>query len=296
MKIRNAPVPEGINVSKHSPLADLFLLGGALVVGAGLLGLALLFIAGSLARHTPVDWEVALAEAVIAEIKPAADLPPDPAETAVLAELQALSDRLSPHMALPEGLTVTVHFLDDETVNAFATLGGHVFLFRGLIERLESENALAMVLAHEIGHVAHRDPAAALSGALAVQLALSVVLGTASESLHGLITGPNALLLLAFGREAERQSDRAALLAVAQLYGHVEGASSLFEILQAEAEKQGEGAPPAILQTHPLSRERIDAIGRIATQQGWAAQGPLTPLPEALRPEALAKLRALPET
>ena len=300
MKIRNAPVPEGINVSKHSPLIEFFWLGGTLALGAGLIGLVLIFVAGSLARFTPVGWEVALADAVFAEVKADAGPPPSPAEAAALDELQALADRLSPHMDLPEGLPVTLHFLDDPTVNAFATLGGHVFVFRGLVERLESENALAMVMAHEIAHVARRDPAAALSGALALQLALAVVLGTASESVHGLIIGPNALMLRAFGREAERQSDRAALAAVARLYGHVGGAGDLFALLQAEAAKQGADAPPAILSTHPLSQDRTcivrpsQDIGRIAAEQGWAAQGPLTPMPEVLRPDALAKLPATP--
>lgn len=294
MKIRNAPVPEGINVSKHNPLIEFFLLGGSLALGAALIGLVLIFAAGSLARYTPVEWEVALAEAVFAELQADSGLAPDPAEAAALEELRALAARLTPHMALPEGLPVTVHFLDDDTVNAFATLGGHVFIFRGLVERLESENALAMVMAHEIAHVARRDPAAALSGAIALQLALAVVLGSASESVHGLITGPNALMLLAFGREAERQSDRAALAAVARLYGHVGGAGDLFALLQAEAARQGADDPPAIFSTHPLSQDRIEAIGRTAAERGWPHEGALTPMPKALRPDALAKLPRAP--
>ena len=45
---------------------------------------------------------------------------------------------------------MTVHAVQDPTVNAFATLGGHVFVFTGLVDSLDSENGLAMVLAHEL--------------------------------------------------------------------------------------------------------------------------------------------------
>ena len=41
--------------------------------------------------------------------------------------------------------------------NAFALPGGHIYVFQGLIDRAQSPDELAGVLAHEIGHVAHRD-------------------------------------------------------------------------------------------------------------------------------------------
>jgi len=44
--------------------------------------------------------------------------------------LQSLTDKLSAVMALPEGMTISTHYSDDESVNAFATLGGHIMINR----------------------------------------------------------------------------------------------------------------------------------------------------------------------
>ena len=65
--------------------------------------------------------------------------------------------------------------------NAFATLGGHIAVTSGLYRRMPSENALALVLAHEIAHVSARDPISALGGSatLALLVALAVVAGSA---------------------------------------------------------------------------------------------------------------------
>jgi predicted Zn-dependent protease len=285
MRFKNVKVPEGINVSRHSPLADLFILSGGAVLLFGALGLAALLLGGALARHLPVSWESSLADAVIGGLEPL----DDETDSQIAAELQTLAGRLEANMALPEGLQITVHYLDSEEVNAFATLGGHVFLFRGLIERMASENTLAMVLAHEIAHAANRDPAAAMGGALLLQLVLAATLGGAPDSLEGLILGPNALLALGFSREAERDADRDALFAIVALYGHTAGAAEIFEIFLEEAAGAGAAEPPALLSTHPLSAERIAEMRTMARAQGWPLDGKTTPLPPAI-----AKLQAAP--
>ena len=285
MKFKNVKVPEGINVSRHSPLADLLILSGGAVVLFGALGVVALFLGAALARHMPVSWETALAEAVLGGL----EQPADDVDPQIAAELQTLADRLQARMALPEGLRVTVHYIDDGELNAFATLGGHVFLFRGLVERMASENGLAMVMAHEIAHAANRDPAAAMGGALLLQLVLAAVLGSAPDSLEGLILGPNALLALGFSREAERSADRDALSAVVALYGHAAGTARIFEVFLEEAAKADAAEPPAFLSTHPLSAERIAEIRAMARDHGWPGDGALTALPPAL-----ARLRGEP--
>lgn len=284
MKFNNVPVPEGINVSRHSPLADLVLLGVGLLVILGLLGAGLYLFGGLAARHAPYSWEAALVEGAFEALEESAagesaePVAPGEAEAA----LQDLADRLAARMALPEGMAVRVHYLDDDQVNAFATLGGRIFVLRGLVERMPDENALAMVVAHEIAHLANRDPAAALGGGLLLQLMLSAVLGEVPAGLQDLVAGENALLLKAFGRDAERRADRDALAAVASLYGHVGGAGRVFEVFLEEWEEAG-GEGPALLSTHPLSRERIAAIRALAEAEGWPLDGERTPLPEALR-------------
>jgi len=280
MEFKNVKLPEGINVSAHSPLADFFILSAGILAGFAALAAGLLFFGAALARHAPVSWENALVAALFENQESAVDS--RTAETT--GELQTLADRLSAHIDLPEGLVVTVHYWDDAQINAFATLGGHIFIARGLLERMPNENALAMVMSHEIAHVAHRDPAAALGGVLLLQLLLAVTLDSAPTSLERLITGPNALLLSGFSRETERQADKIGLHAVAALYGHVAEAGRIFEVFLEQPE------PPKLLSTHPLSRDRIDGIAALARTEGWALDGPRTPLAPALAdPPAAAR-------
>ncbi len=276
MEFRNPKVPEGINVSRHSPLYEFFLLSlGALLLFAAL-GFASLFLGSLLGRYAPVAWENAVAGVVI-EGRLAKDGAEAEVEAAALREeLQALADRLAGHMALPAGLTVKAHYLDSDEVNAFATVGGHIFIARGLIERMPHENALAMVVAHEIAHVAHRDPAAALGGMVLLQALFALVTTSGSEVPEELIFGPNALLLSSFSRDVEREADAAALAALAGLYGHVAEASTFFEAVL------GLPQPPELLSSHPLTQERIDEIVETARERDWPLRGETTPLSPAL--------------
>ncbi len=289
MKIRNVKVPEGINVSKHRPLADLFLLTAGTIGLFATLGLVAFLIGSYGGRYMPMSWENAMAAAMfegetVEEIAEADDreLAAAARDREIEAALQALADRLASNMELPEDLRVTVHYLDEDDINAFATLGGHVLILRGLIERVDHENALAMVLAHEIAHAANRDVAANMGGALLLQLVLGTVTGMSPETVEGLIWGPNALLLRGFTREAESRADRDALAAVAATYGHVAGADAFFRILLDE---MGETVPeegPEFLSTHPLTAGRIEALGALAEARGWALAGVMTPLPAVL--------------
>ena len=68
-----------------------------------------------------------------------------------------------------------MHYDDDAVVNAFATLGGHIVVYQGLLEAVPDENALAMVLAHEIAHVRHRHPIVGLSRSAALGFALMLL-------------------------------------------------------------------------------------------------------------------------
>lgn len=277
MKFRNVKVPEGINVSRHSPLGDLAILSAGAAAVFVVLAVALWYLGGALARYMPVSWENALADTVIGEnVEWVGD-----AGTAVEAELQSLAGRLAAHMDLPEDMRLRVHYIDSEIVNAAAWLGGHVFVFRGLIERMPDENALAMVMGHEIAHAANRDAVANLGGALLLQLALGLVLGSAPASLEQIAVGPNALILLRFSRDAERRADADALAALAGLYGHTAGSGTLFEMLLEMASEQG-GTAPELLSSHPLSENRIARLKRTAQARGWPLEGPATPLAPAL--------------
>jgi predicted Zn-dependent protease len=285
MKFRNVKVPEGINVSRHNALGDLVILSAGATAIFVVLAISLWFFGGALARYMPISWETKLADGLFREDED----PADASHRVIETELQVLADRLRAGMDLPEGLRVRVHYVDSEIVNAAAWLGGHVFVFRGLLERMPNENALAMVLGHEIAHAANRDVIGNMGGVLLLQLAFGLVIGSTPASLEDLVSGPSVLVLLGFSRDAERRADDDALAAVAELYGHTGGSGTLFEIFLEMATEQG-GTAPELLSSHPLSEDRIARMKHTAQTRGWRTEGSATPLapPLAALGEAFA--------
>ena len=193
--------------------------------------------------------------------------------------LQKLANDLAKAQDLPPEMTITVHYINDDTVNAFATLGGHIILLRGLLEKLPNENAVAMVLAHEIAHIKHRHPIKGLGRAAVFTLAVAMVSGATGSDIAGQILGEAGLLTaLKFSRSQEQQADDTALTTLARYYGHVNGANDLFQVFDALQSTQGIETP-ALFSSHPHTNNRIQQVHDLAQQQGWSLDAPLTSLP-----------------
>lgn len=135
--------------------------GGALASVAVMVFLLIPLLANNLATILPPEGEKALGDATFEQIRQALGgdgfAGVEICETADgLAALQVMQDRVMGDLDLPYELTV--HVLDHPMVNAFALPGGHVVFFDGLIQAADHPDEVAAVFAHEIGHVAARDP------------------------------------------------------------------------------------------------------------------------------------------
>ncbi len=285
-RLENRLPDEGINSADEHPLREL-----AWLIGATLLVLALVVVlvgfgAQWLAPRLPFSVEIELAERLV-DAPPALDRhpAPTPAQAALAARtaaMQALADRVAEGMRLPAGMAVVISLDAAPVVNAYATVGGRIRLYRGLITKLDSEDALAALLAHEIAHVKHRHVAASLGRGLALALLVGVISSDAgAAAAEAVIGSATTIALLGYSREHEMQADDEALRAVVALYGHAGGVAALFNTLGAQA-KRGE-MPIDLLRSHPLTQDRVDAARRGAAQLGVAADGLLTPMPAALR-------------
>lgn len=280
MKLENRLPEEGINATHDSPLREFgWLLGGSLV----LLVLAVVVVSYAaqwLAPRVPYRYEATLAAGLELTARPKTE-----GARAAQVELQALADRLAARMALPEGMQVRVGYRDVGTVNAFATLGGQTVFFSGLVGKLDSEDALAMVMAHELAHLKLRHPAAALGRGVAVGMLLSVISADLGRSAAGGALGQiGALTSLSFNRDQEREADAEALRIMAAEYGHIGGVLDLFAAFTVLSSQRPEGALPKIefLQTHPLTASRTAAVRAWAAEHAVALDGPRRPLPPAL--------------
>lgn len=177
-------------------------------------------------------------------------------------KMQELADHLAQKMNLPKG-SVRVFIDDDETVNAYATFGGNIVLYQGLLDRMPNEQAVAMVLAHEIAHVKHRDPLRATSRSLLIQLIFSGMTGGQVDS--------RILFLesLRYSRDLERAADEQALHALVAHYGDAIGAVLAFETLAKETES-AQTAQIEWLSSHPETQERIENIQNIIQKNHYS--------------------------
>lgn len=263
MRLKENPeIPEGINASGDNHFSEfaLLLLGVSSAVVVAVLLIA--FSAQYFARMIPFAWEQQITQhyAHYYEQSQTA-VEREPVPEIILDTEQALSDlgdRLLEHLDVPPGMSFTFHYIDEWAPNAFATLGGHIFITYGLLQQVSSENALAMVMAHEIAHVIHRHPVQALGRGAVIQLVLVTVMGSeGSSSIQSILGQTGLLTLLSFNRDMEREADSVARAALLSYYGHLQGADEFFIKMQQQADSE---QWLTVFQTHPGVDERITAI------------------------------------
>jgi len=251
---------------------------GLLAVGAlGSVALILFVImpamAGTLARMIPPGQEVAFGRSVERQIERifGAGEPGDLHCTSEQgrAAVETMTRRVAGDAALHVPLEVTV--FDHRLVNAFAMPGGRVVLFRGLIEAAEHPDEVAAVLAHEIGHVAARDPTRiALQTAGSAGL-LGLVLGDFAGGTLAL-TLANRLISANYSQEAELAADAYAHDRLRAAGLPPDALATMFERLREEY-----GDTSGVLShfaSHPRLADRIDAArGAEAPATGRPALG-----------------------
>jgi beta-barrel assembly-enhancing protease len=161
----------------------------------------------------------------------------------------------------------TIKIIDDrETLNAFATPGGYIYVYTGLLEFLEDEDHFAGVLAHEIAHADQRHSVKQLQRNYGISLLLSIALGNDAGELQqiaGQLAG--TLAGLQFSRSAESEADAYSVNYLAGTdYYSCNGAAGFFKKLNTVAHQ---GNPPEFFSTHPNPDNRIDDIEQMASKK-----------------------------
>jgi predicted Zn-dependent protease len=236
------------NISTTPPLKIFVTLSVAALVLVVVAWLLLGALVGVVARHVPDRFEAQLGSLFML------DNMQDPDWVDARRELQAIVDDLA--QQLPErDFRYRVIVQENPLPNAFAAPGGAIIVHSGLLEFAESENEVAMVLAHELAHHAHRDHLEGMGRGLVLAVILNALFG--GNSGLDQLTGAGAQgLALKMSRDDEREADRLGLLLLEGRYGHVGGAMDFFERIG----DQPGGRPATWLGTHPLSSERIERI------------------------------------
>jgi len=270
MEFRGRLPEEGINVSRTHPLREaLHLSAGLILVGAVIVMLGAVLV-DRIVPHIPTHWETTLFGSYGSSV--AADAENGEEDAVLRASLQALVARLASHW--PETpYRFRVIIVDQPEPNALAFPGGLIGVTSGLLEKVESENELAFVLGHELGHFHNRDHLRSLGRGLV----LSLVLASATEGSTGnLVSLAPALAERSFARDQEREADRFGLELVYREYGHVAAAGDFFTRIHLPGTAL-ERELVGYLSTHPVSSERIGALRVLGREQGWPDSGELRP-------------------
>ncbi len=159
---------------------------------------------------------------------------------------------------------------NDTTLNAFAVPGGYVYLYTGLLKYLDSEAALAGVIAHEIGHVERRHSTRRMTSAYGMSFLLSMALGENPNQMvelaANLFTG---LTLLANSRSDEDEADEFAVRSLMSSRYYPGSVKFFFEKMKNDKliEEGGQGLA-VFLSTHPDPIERIETANNRMRSMG----------------------------
>lgn len=170
-------------------------------------------------------------------------------------------------------LTYTFKVIDSPDVNAFSLPGGYIYLNKGLIDRTESDDELAGVIGHEIAHAACHHLRQLMSKARKFDwAALAIILAGAAT---GTDVSHAALLtqvitqarVSGYGMKFETESDKFAVEYLLKTPYNPVGVLTFMEKLARDDSRRGGHVDMGIYQTHPLSKDRVDALIKLLNEK-----------------------------
>ncbi len=163
---------------------------------------------------------------------------------------------------------------DDSTLNAFATPGGYLYFYTGLIKYLDEEDDLMGVMGHEVAHSDLRHTIENIEKQQGIAFLVSLISGddpSQLTQLAGQIAGTAAGL--SFSREFESEADARSVEYLAETEYACNGAFSFFQKL---LDSNATGSTPEFLSTHPDPESRVEEINAKAAEIGCSTV-PLAP-------------------
>jgi predicted Zn-dependent protease len=169
------------------------------------------------------------------------------------------------HSGVPRSFNYEFKIVDMPDPNAFASMGGFVYITRGMLAELNNESELAGVLAHETAHISHRHVPKQMTRAYGFQLlglgamALGATLGNSDNKLGNAPIGISAALmtiLRSYSQEAELEADELGLMLMSKAGYDPRALLDFLRNLRQRERLTGVGYH-GMLATHPETAERI---------------------------------------
>ena len=226
----------------------------------------------------PQAFEARLGEAADRQIKTVFD-----GKVCSSAAGQAALEKLVGRVREGAGLDTSVRtaVLSTPVPNAFALPGGTVYVFKGLLARAEGPDEIAGVLAHEFGHLRHRDSTRNLITSGGTSFLIGLLFGDITGS-GALVFASRTLVTSSYSREAEQNADS---FSIDTMHRLGRSPKAMGELLLRVTGKD-EDKTLSILSSHPLTEDRL---ARMKSEER-----PLTG-PPLLTADEWASLRAICE-
>jgi predicted Zn-dependent protease len=217
----------------------------------------------------------------------------------ILAYVRAVGSRLATHSPRRD-VEYIFHVVNMAEPNAFALPGGYIYVSRGLLALVNSEDELAGVIAHEVAHVAARHAVQRVNVQAATApmriasgitgLAILIVAPRLGAMVAGVGQVASGLVLAPYSRDQEREADRIGQELAASTGWEPDGLTSFLDTLGREEALRVEGPRRnSFFATHPSTPDRV-----IRTAQHAARLTPVSAIPIATdRADLLARLDGL---
>ncbi len=187
-------------------------------------------------------------------------------------------------------LKVDVHIINDPMVNAFALPGQHMVLMTGFLKNADTEEEIAGVLAHELGHVVNRDAMRMTLQSQGYNIMLSLITGGGS-SYSGMAQVATLANILSYSREKEKAADAFAAKILPQAGYSRRGLATFLGKMMMAGQKdsilQKLDNELSFLSTHPATKERINQLqfSDAASSQNSLSADDMIILKNACRPK-----------
>lgn len=222
----------------------------------------------------PVEKDIELGAQVAAEIKSNPQEYPilDSARnTKIYAYLYSIRDRIlnSGKVQHKTDFIWQLRIIkNDSILNAFCTPGGYIYVYTGLMKYLDSEDELAGVLGHEMGHADLRHSTRQMTKLYGIQTVLDYLAGD-RKLIKNLATN---IIGLKFSRANEAEADDASVRFLCPTNYNAAGGAKFFE----KIEKAGTSRAPEWLSTHPSPEHRIEHYHNVKTSLGCSGKNTYT--------------------
>ena len=161
-------------------------------------------------------------------------------------------------LELDDTYDIDVRIIDSDVINAFALPGGKIFIYSGIIDKMESYPELVALLGHEVTHVVNRHSLKSICRSAATSIFIASLFGDITGISSGILSQADQFKQLNYSRELETEADDNGLEIMIENKVDPQGMTDLLKLLK----EQGAELPHYMkyLSTHPDTESRISNI------------------------------------